>query len=99
MLVCGDYLTPLEIPMISEGGSARAYADTLARLAPLLATADNVIPGHGGPHGRDDAERILEQDATYLESLLREGDAELPDGRRSASQRQIHERNLASLAV
>jgi glyoxylase-like metal-dependent hydrolase (beta-lactamase superfamily II) len=98
-LVCGDYLSPIEIPMISEGGSAAAYADSLARLAPLLSSADTVIPGHGGPHGRHEAERILEEDSTYLESLLRDGDAQLPDGRRSASQRQIHERNLASLAA
>ena len=34
VLVCGDYLSPVEIPMISEGGSAGAYLATLARLEP-----------------------------------------------------------------
>ena len=29
VLVCGDYLSPLEIPMISPGGSAEAYLETL----------------------------------------------------------------------
>jgi glyoxylase-like metal-dependent hydrolase (beta-lactamase superfamily II) len=97
VLVCGDYLSPIEIPMISAGGSAQAYAETLARLAPLVATADTVIPGHGGPQGRHDAEQILDEDAAYLEALLRDGDAPLPEGRRSQSQRQIHAHNVASL--
>jgi hypothetical protein len=40
---------------------------------------------------------LLEQDAAYLEALLRNGDAPLPDGRRSPSQRAIHAANVATL--
>src|SRR5918994_5525926 len=48
VLVCGDYLSPVEIPWISEGGSASAYLATLARLEPLVERAAHVVPGHGG---------------------------------------------------
>ena len=46
-LVCGDYLSPVEIPWISEGGSRDAYLATLRRLAPLVEQAEHVVPGHG----------------------------------------------------
>ena len=36
VLVCGDYLSPVEIPWISEGGSRDAYLATLRRLEPLV---------------------------------------------------------------
>src|SRR3984957_17354938 len=39
ILVCGDYLSPVEIPMVSAGGSISAYEATLARLAPLAERA------------------------------------------------------------
>jgi len=29
VLVCGDYLSPVEIPMLSQGGSLAAYVETL----------------------------------------------------------------------
>jgi glyoxylase-like metal-dependent hydrolase (beta-lactamase superfamily II) len=32
VLVCGDYLSPVEIPWISDGGSVTAYLATLERL-------------------------------------------------------------------
>ncbi|MDQ3741855.1 MAG: MBL fold metallo-hydrolase, partial [Actinomycetota bacterium] len=47
VLVCGDYLSPVEVPMISEGGSRSAYLATLARLEPLVEQAAAVVPGHG----------------------------------------------------
>ena len=33
---CGDYVSPVEIPWISPGGSVSAYLATLARLEPLV---------------------------------------------------------------
>ncbi len=33
VLVCGDYLSPVEIPMLSESGSLDAYSLTLAAAA------------------------------------------------------------------
>ncbi len=97
-LVCGDYLSPVEIPMLGAGGSATAYLETLARLAELVERADTVVPGHGRPLPRADAQRLLAEDVTYLERLLAGGDAPLPDGRRGSEQRRIHADNLARIS-
>jgi len=93
-LVCGDYLSPVEIPMISRGGSAPAYLETLARLAGFVDRAESVVPGHGRPLGRDLAQRVLEEDVGYLEALLGGGEAALPEGRRTGDQKQIHAENV-----
>lgn len=96
VLVCGDYLSPVEIPMISEGGSLAAYAATLERLRPLVERAETVVPGHGSPLERDEALGILGEDADYLAALDAEGiGARLPASRRSALQRGIHAENAA----
>lgn len=95
VLVCGDYLSPVEIPMISPGGSASAYLQTLARLAGLVDRAGSVIPGHGRPLQRSDAQRILEEDVAYLEALLSVGEATLPQGRRTGEQKRIHAENVS----
>jgi glyoxylase-like metal-dependent hydrolase (beta-lactamase superfamily II) len=95
VLVCGDYLSPVEIPMISRGGSVGAYAATLERLRGLVTRAQTVIPGHGGPVDRQRALEILEEDAAYLDALTRDGAAAaLPDGRKTAAQRRIHADNV-----
>jgi glyoxylase-like metal-dependent hydrolase (beta-lactamase superfamily II) len=95
VLVCGDYLSPVEIPMISEGGSRAAYADTLRRLRELVEQAETVVPGHGAPITQVRARTVLEEDAAYLEALAQRGiAAPLPPGRRSARQRGIHAENL-----
>ena len=39
VLLCGDYLSAVEIPMISDGGSAAGYRATLERLGPLVERA------------------------------------------------------------
>jgi glyoxylase-like metal-dependent hydrolase (beta-lactamase superfamily II) len=99
VLCPGDYLSPVEIPMLSDGGSLDAYLATLRRLRPLVEAAQAVVSGHGGPLGRDEALRILGQDAGYLEALRDRGaDAPLPEGRRDAEQRRIHSENAARLA-
>ncbi len=99
VLVCGDYLSDVEIPLIAGAGSVEAYRATLARLAPLVEAAEAVVPGHGSPHDRDTALRILDEDAEYLEALAAgEGSVRLPPGRDSARQRQIHAENLARQA-
>ena len=98
VLVCGDYLSPVEIPMISPGGTFEAYLDTLERLAPLVERAEMVVPGHGAPQPRESAARILEEDLDYLRALGERGEAaELPPGRRTAEQRRIHARNARAL--
>ncbi len=98
VLAVGDYLSDVEIPMISPGGSLEDYRSTLARLAPLVESVETVVPGHGSPHDREAALRILDEDFAYLDALER-GDErpELPDGRDTAGQRAIHAENLAAL--
>ncbi|HEX4345823.1 MAG TPA: MBL fold metallo-hydrolase [Solirubrobacteraceae bacterium] len=94
-LVCGDYLSPIEIPWLSRTGSRSAYLATLDRLAPLVADADHVVPGHGEVLDGVRAAAILREDVAYLEALP---GAPLPIARRSASQRKIHEANVARVA-
>ena len=96
VLVCGDYLSPVEIPMV--GGSAAAYLATLARLEPLVEAAAHVVPGHGGPIDGTRAAAILREDRAYVEALLERGaDAKLPLARRTGEQRKIHAENLRRL--
>jgi glyoxylase-like metal-dependent hydrolase (beta-lactamase superfamily II) len=90
VLVAGDYLSPVEIPMISESGDAGAYQATLEHLRTLVERAETVVPGHGAPTPREQALTILAEDLAYLAALP---DADLPPGRRTAAQRRIHEEN------
>lgn len=95
VLVCGDYLSNVELPTISGGGSLAAYRATLARLAALVGDAETVVPGHGSPQGRDAALRTLEADLGYLDALERgERRPALPAGRDSVRQRMVHAENL-----
>jgi glyoxylase-like metal-dependent hydrolase (beta-lactamase superfamily II) len=94
LLVCGDYLSPVEIPWISEGGSVIVYLATLERLRALVTHVETVVPGHGGPIERDRALEILDEDVAYLQALLTDGEtAPLPAGRRTGAQRKIHAEN------
>jgi glyoxylase-like metal-dependent hydrolase (beta-lactamase superfamily II) len=98
-LICGDYLSPVEIPMLSAGGSLSAYRATLQRLRPLVAQAEWVIPGHGTPVSAGRGEEILAQDERYLMQLESDPSAtDLPPARASAIQHRIHEDNVARLA-
>ena len=89
VLCVGDYLSDVEIPMVHDLDEYRA---TLARLAPLVEAAETVVPGHGSPHERDTALRLLDEDLEYLNGLEK-----LPPGRDTKRQRQIHAANLALL--
>ena len=94
VLVCGDYLSPVEIPTVDRG--VDAYLATLSRLEPLVAAATHVVPGHGGPVDPASAGRVLEEDRAYLEEL-RGGAAKLPAHRRDGEQRRLHAANVAVL--
>ena len=99
VLVVGDYLSPVEIPMISPGGSVAEYRGTLAALTPVVERAASVVPGHGAVLSRDDALRVLEEDLAYLDAL--EAGAErpaIPSGRDFGEQRRIHTENLRAAA-
>jgi len=94
VLVCGDYLSPVEIPWICDGGSRAAYLATLRRLAPIVDACEHVVPGHGAVLDPARAAAILREDVAYLESLP---GGVLPIARRSAHQRAIHAENLERL--
>jgi glyoxylase-like metal-dependent hydrolase (beta-lactamase superfamily II) len=99
VLVLGDYVSPVEIPWISESGSASAYLPTLARLETLIERVEHVVPGHGAVLDAERALAILREDRAYLEALLEHGaDAKLPLTRRTGAQKKIHAENAARVA-
>jgi glyoxylase-like metal-dependent hydrolase (beta-lactamase superfamily II) len=65
VLVCGDYLSPVESP---EGHTTDAseYRATLERLRPLAAAAEWVVPGHGAPLKSERALEILDDHLAKL---------------------------------
>ena len=86
VLCVGDYLSDVEIPIVHDPDEYRA---TLARLVPLVEAAEVVVPGHGSPHDRDTALRLLDEDLEYLD-----GFGKLPAGRDTQRQREVHADNL-----
>ncbi|HWF73271.1 MAG TPA: MBL fold metallo-hydrolase [Solirubrobacteraceae bacterium] len=106
VLVCGDYLSPVEIPDISGGGSLDAYLATLARLRGFLARAEVVVPGHGSPLDRDRAQAVIEEDLAYLAALRDDvsgagagASAALPPSRRTATQERRHAGNVERMGA
>jgi glyoxylase-like metal-dependent hydrolase (beta-lactamase superfamily II) len=97
VLVAGDYLSPIELPTLGEGdGMIDAYRATLERLEPLVADAEHVVPGHGPALDSARALSVLGEDRAYLIALGERGEeAELPAGRRSKAQRELHAQNVA----
>jgi len=99
ILACGDYLSSVELPTISPGGSLAGYRATLARLGRLVEEAETIVPGHGPAHHPDEALRLLDEDVAYLDAL--EAGSErpsLPAGRDSGEQRRLHGENLRTLS-
>src|SRR3954465_15156289 len=95
LLVCGDYVSDVEIPWISPGGGIDDYRATLARLSELVEGSETVVPGHGAPHDRERALRIIDEDVDYLDALERGEDRpKLPAGRDTKRQRETHAENL-----
>jgi glyoxylase-like metal-dependent hydrolase (beta-lactamase superfamily II) len=100
VLICGDYLSPIELPRWDApgaGGSPVTYLETLKRLEPLVAAVDTVVPGHGEPLLGSRAERALTEDLEYVQAIVDGHEPELPAKRRDAEQRRIHAANMAAL--
>ncbi|WP_147918831.1 MBL fold metallo-hydrolase [Ruania zhangjianzhongii] len=75
VLIVGDMLSEQEIPLCSETGIA-AYGAGLNRLAPYVAQARVLIPGHGVPAltgTADDPVSRLAADRVYLDALTAGG--------------------------
>jgi glyoxylase-like metal-dependent hydrolase (beta-lactamase superfamily II) len=100
LLVCGDYVSPVEIPWISESGSVSAYLATLTRLEPLIERAAHVVPGHGAVLDSERALALLREDRAYLTALADVGAAApLPLTRRNGAMRKMHAENVARVTA
>jgi glyoxylase-like metal-dependent hydrolase (beta-lactamase superfamily II) len=100
VLVLGDYVSEIEIPMFNDSGDIEEYLATLERLRPLLSRFEHIVPGHGPILDAARAEKLLDEDLAYLGALSQRGaDADLPEGRRSHEMRAIHARNVAQLGL
>jgi glyoxylase-like metal-dependent hydrolase (beta-lactamase superfamily II) len=97
VLVAGDYLSSVELPVLGAGASIDAYLATLGHLRELAAPAAHVVPGHGGVLEAEGALELLEQDLAYLTALIA-GDVQPPASRRTPAQDAVHEQNLRLLA-
>jgi glyoxylase-like metal-dependent hydrolase (beta-lactamase superfamily II) len=96
VLICGDYLSPVEIPIIR--GSATAYLATLGRLGQLVERAEWVIPGHGEPLDRTRAASIVADHRAYVEAMIADPAAVKPAyARGRPEQRRLHAANIERL--
>jgi glyoxylase-like metal-dependent hydrolase (beta-lactamase superfamily II) len=68
VLVAGDYLSTVEPPTLNYGGDREAYLATLARLRPLVASAEQIVPGHGPVMDSERALTVLEENVATLSS-------------------------------
>ena len=91
VLIAGDMLSDVEIPLLYETGPT-AYAAALDALEPLVATADVVVPGHG--HPGPGAPRLA-ADRAYLAALAGGGGGDDPRIT-TDTLRWAHEQNLAA---
>ncbi len=95
LLLPGDFLCAVEIPLVSQAGSRAAYLATLERLAPLVRRARRIVPGHGPELDRARALELLDLDRRYLEALVEDPrTAEPTRGSGSHRQRRIHADNV-----
>jgi glyoxylase-like metal-dependent hydrolase (beta-lactamase superfamily II) len=98
VLIAGDYLSTVEIPMLNDGGDLEVYLATLERLRAVVGGVEHIVPGHGPVLDSAPALALLEEDMAYLHALRERGaEAELPAGRRSKAQRHIHAQNVRAI--
>lgn len=72
VLVAGDMLSDVLIPILNQNGAADPIGDYLAGLKLLEGIADEVevvIPGHGSAGGAGQARARLDQDRAYVQAL------------------------------
>ena len=106
VLVAGDMLSDVLIPMLNLSDTADPIEDYLAALRLLEGVAGDVdvlIPGHGSVGGADQVRARIEQDRAYVHALR---DGGVPDDPRVGPSATfgkhwlpgVHERQLQSLA-
>jgi glyoxylase-like metal-dependent hydrolase (beta-lactamase superfamily II) len=79
VLIAGDMLSDVLIPMLDLNGTADPIEDYLAALRLLESVADDVdvvVPGHGSVGGADQVRERIEQDRA---SVLALGEGRVPD--------------------
>jgi glyoxylase-like metal-dependent hydrolase (beta-lactamase superfamily II) len=104
VLVAGDTLSDVLIPLLDLNDTADPIEDYLAALRLLEGAADDVdvvVPGHGSTGGADQIHARIDQDRAYVHAL-RDGDV-LSDARVGPSATYdwlpaVHERQLQNLA-
>jgi glyoxylase-like metal-dependent hydrolase (beta-lactamase superfamily II) len=105
VLVAGDVLSDVLIPMLDLNGTADPIEDYLAALRlveDVAGDVDVVIPGHGSVGGADQVRARIDQDRAYLHALW--DTAELSDPRLGPSAYGkdflpfVHDRQLQQLA-
>ena len=83
VLVCGDYLSPVEIPRISPDGSVEAYVATLARLRGLVEPRRDDRPrARPSARSRTRRARVLREDLPTCARCEALGATRRPAGRR-----------------
>jgi glyoxylase-like metal-dependent hydrolase (beta-lactamase superfamily II) len=91
VLLAGDMLSDLELPLPHDPDDLAAYLFGLEVLAPYVARASVLVPGHGTPTDRP-ADR-LDADRRYLDALIAGVDP--ADERCSIpGMAEVHERNV-----
>jgi glyoxylase-like metal-dependent hydrolase (beta-lactamase superfamily II) len=104
VLVAGDMLSDVLIPMLDLNDTADPIEDYLAALRLLEGTADDVdvlVPGHGSVGGADQVRARIEQDRAYVQALRDAGAPADPRVGPSATfdwLPGVHERQLQRLA-
>jgi glyoxylase-like metal-dependent hydrolase (beta-lactamase superfamily II) len=68
VLIAGDMLSDIELPLPYSPDNLPHYLDALDLLAPYVAKADVLIPGHGTP--TDEPEMRLAADRAYLADTI-----------------------------
>ena len=79
VLVAGDMLSDVLIPMLDLNGAADPAGDYLAALRLLEGAAGDVdvlVPGHGSAGGADQVRARIDQDRAYVQAVR---DAHVPD--------------------
>jgi glyoxylase-like metal-dependent hydrolase (beta-lactamase superfamily II) len=72
VLLAGDMLSDVLIPLLDLNDTADPIADYLAALRLLEGVADDVdvvVPGHGSPGGADQVRARIDQDRAYVQAL------------------------------
>ncbi len=95
VLLAGDMLSDVELPLPFNPDDLPAYLDALDRLAPAVSAVDVVVPGHGHPTDRP-MER-LDADRRYLDAVIAGVDPD--DPRRSLKGMDQAHQQIVALAA